>query len=63
MKNYMVEFFEDNEHPIHPIYEEVYASSAQDAVDSIILGWPQALIQNVWVEHDENDTWFYTLGK
>jgi hypothetical protein len=54
MNYYLVEFMDDS---IHPQYEEVSAISAEEAVYSIRLGWPNAKIWNVWAETGENDQW------
>jgi len=54
MNYYLVEFVGES---IGPQYEEVSAISAQEAVDSIKLGWPEAKIWNVWTETGENDQW------
>jgi hypothetical protein len=54
MNYYLVEFMDDS---IHPQYEEVSAISAQEAVHSIKLGWPESKIWNVWTETGENDQW------
>ena len=54
MNYYLVEFMDDS---VHPHYEEVMAISAQEAVHSIKLGWPDAKILNVWTETGENDQW------
>jgi hypothetical protein len=54
MNYYLVEFVDDS---IHSQYEEVSAISAQEAVHSIKLGWPNAKIWNVWTETGENDQW------
>ena len=51
---YMVEFFGETN---TASYEEVGAISAQEAVNSIKLGWPKCLVQNVWVAVGENDPW------
>jgi len=51
---YMVEFFADG---TVPSYEEVSAISAQEAVNSIKMGWPKCQVQNVWVDVGENDPW------
>jgi hypothetical protein len=51
---YMVEFFGETN---TASYEEVGAISAQEAVNSIKLGWPKCQIQNVWVAVGENDSW------
>jgi hypothetical protein len=50
----MVEFFGETN---TASYEEVGAISAQEAVNSIKLGWPKCQIQNVWVAVGENDPW------
>jgi hypothetical protein len=42
---------------VHSQYEEVSAISAEEAVHSIKLGWPNAKIWNVWTETGENDQW------
>lgn len=55
MKYYLVEF--QNESLIHSQYEEVAAVSAQEAVRSIKLGWPECRIWNVWTEIDDTDQW------
>jgi hypothetical protein len=54
MNYYLVEFVDDS---VHSQYEEVSAISAQEAVHSIKLGWPEAKIWNVWQETGENDQW------
>ncbi len=54
MNYYLVEFVDDS---VHSQYEEVSAISAEDAVHSIKLGWPNAKIWNVWTETGENDQW------
>jgi hypothetical protein len=54
MNYYLVEFMDDS---VHPQYEEVSAISAEEAVNSIKLGWPNAKIWNVWTETGENDQW------
>jgi hypothetical protein len=54
MNYYLVEFMDDS---VHSQYEEVSAISAQEAVHSIKLGWPEAKIWNVWQETGENDQW------
>ena len=54
MNYYLVEFMDDS---VHIQYEEVSAISAQEAVYSIKLGWPNAKILNVWQETGENDQW------
>jgi len=54
MNYYLVEFMDDS---VHTQYEEVSAISAQEAVHSIKLGWPDAKILNVWQETGENDQW------
>lgn len=54
MNYYLVEFMVDS---VHPQYEEVSAISAEEAVHSIKLGWPNAKIWNVWTETGENDQW------
>ena len=54
MHYYLVEFMDDS---VHPQYEEVSAISAQEAVHSIKLGWPNAKIWNVWQDVGENDQW------
>jgi hypothetical protein len=54
MNYYLVEFVDDS---VHSQYEEVSAISAQEAVHSIKLGWPEAKIWNVWTETGENDQW------
>jgi hypothetical protein len=54
MNYYLVEFMDDS---VHPQYEEVSAISAEEAVHSIKLGWPNAKIWNVWTETGENDQW------
>jgi hypothetical protein len=54
MNYYLVEFMDDS---VHPQYEEVSAISAQEAVHSIKLGWPESKIWNVWTETGENDQW------
>ena len=38
-------------------YEDVLAINAQEAVNSIKLGWPKCTIQNVWVSLDVTDKW------
>ena len=61
MNYYLVEFVDDSIHPLSKVnnlhYEEVSAISAQEAVNSIKLGWPEAKIWNVWQETGENDQW------
>ncbi len=54
MNYYLVEFVDDS---VHSQYEEVFAISAEEAVHSIKLGWPNAKIWNVWTETGENDQW------
>jgi hypothetical protein len=54
MNYYLVEFQSDS---VHTQYEEVSAISAQEAVNSIKNGWPEAKIYNVWTEVGENDLW------
>lgn len=54
MNYYLVEFVDDS---VHSQYEEVAAISAQEAVNSIKSGWPEATILNVWTEIGENDRW------
>jgi hypothetical protein len=54
MNYYLVEFVDDS---VHSQYEEVSAISAEEAVHSIKLGWPNAKIWNVWTETGENDQW------
>ena len=54
MNYYLVEFMDDS---VHPQYEEVSAISAQEAVHSIKLGWPEVKIWNVWIDCGENDQW------
>ena len=54
MNYYLVEFIDDC---VHTQYEEVAAISAQEAVYSIKLGWPNCTIRNVWQETGENDQW------
>ena len=54
MNYYLVEFMDDS---VHTQYEGVSAISAQEAVYSIKLGWPNAKIINVWQETGENDQW------
>ncbi len=54
MNYYLVEFVNDS---VHSQYEEVTAISAEEAVHSIKLGWPNAKIWNVWTETGENDQW------
>ena len=54
MNYYLVEFVDDS---VHSQYEEVSAISAEDAVHSIKLDWPNAKIWNVWTETGENDQW------
>ena len=54
MNYYLVEFMDDS---AHPQYEEVSAISAQEAVNSIKNGWPNAKIWNVWQDVGENDQW------
>jgi len=54
MNYYLVEFQSDS---VHTQYEGVSAISAQEAVNSIKNGWPEAKIYNVWTEVGENDLW------
>jgi hypothetical protein len=54
MKYYLVEFVDDS---VHSQYEEVAAISAEEAVRSIKLGWPEARIWNVWTELGNDDEW------
>ena len=54
MNHYLVEFMDDS---VQTQYEGVSAISAQEAVYSIKLGWPDAKILNVWQETGENDQW------
>ena len=61
MNYYLVEFVDNSIHPVSEVnnlhYEEVMAISAQEAVNSIKLGWPEAKIWNVWQETGESDQW------
>jgi hypothetical protein len=61
MNYYLVEFVDDSIHPMSKVenhhYEGVSAISAQEAVNSIKSGWPEAKIWNVWKETGENDLW------
>lgn len=57
---YLIEFYPEGE--LATIYEEVFAESAQEAVYSIKLGWPDSKIVNVymmindcWEDEDNND--------
>ena len=50
---YLVEFYPEGE--LSTIYEEVFAESAQEAVYSIKLGWPDSKIVNVYMMI--NDCW------
>lgn len=56
---YLIEFYPEGE--LSTIYEEVFAESAQEAVYSIKLGWPDSKIVNVymminecWEDEDNN---------
>lgn len=50
---YLIEFYPEGE--LSTIYEEVFAESAQEAVYSIKLGWPDSKIVNVYMMI--NDCW------
>ena len=50
---YLVEFYPEGE--LSTIYEQVFAESAQEAVYSIKLGWPDGKIVNVYMMI--NDCW------
>ena len=52
-RNYLVEFYPEGEEGT--IMEEVFAVSAQEAVYSIKLGWPDCKIKNVYMMI--NDCW------
>jgi hypothetical protein len=51
MNNYLVEFYPEGE--LDTIYEEVLAESAQEAVYSIKVGWPDCRIVNVYMMINE----------
>ena len=55
MNYYLVQFTTNDE--VEMQFEEVTAISADEAVYSIKLGWPDAKIWNVWQETGENDQW------
>ena len=52
LKNYVVEFFEEKNKIGKKLfkYEHVFAEDAYEAMDSIKLGWPNALIIAVYVQ-------------
>ena len=52
LKIYVVEFFEENNKIGKELlkYEHVFAEDAYEAIDSIKIGWPNALIIAVYVQ-------------
>ena len=47
LKSYLVEFFDEGKSK--PQFEYVLSISIEEAKNSIMLGWPDAIIQGVWL--------------
>ena len=48
MKSYLVEFFDEGSSK--PKFEYVMAEDVSEAKHSIMIGWPDAIIQGVWLQ-------------